>query len=120
MFWPTSLHIVWKTSVDPVKWMPASSRCFRTALEISEAEPLPRRRVIERLIAQKLVAEVRVVAPEVDRLARGVDLGLVHRLRLTEHRGRVDRVSPRPREQRRRAKEHRRTFVVGGRCPHLA
>ncbi len=43
--------------------------------------------------------EGRVEAPEVDELARGVDLGLVRRLGLAEHRGRVERHPPRAGEQ---------------------
>ena len=50
---------------------------------------------------------VRVEAPEVDQLAGGVDLGLMHRLRLVEHRGRGERRAPRAGEQLRRADEHR-------------
>src|SRR5947199_330718 len=40
MFSPTSRHIVWKTSVEPVKWMPASSGWLSTLSEISDALPL--------------------------------------------------------------------------------
>ena len=42
---------------------------------------------------------VDVEAPEVDELAGGVDLGLVRRLRLAEHRRGVERVAPRAGEQ---------------------
>src|SRR5581483_5241609 len=52
-----------------------------------------------------------VEAPEVDELARRVDLGLVGGLRLPEHRRRVQRLPPRPREELRRAQEDRRTLL---------
>jgi hypothetical protein len=60
-----------------------------------------------------------VVAPEVDRLAGGVDLRLVDSFGLTEHCGRIDGVPPLPRQQRGGAEQDRRALVIrGGRpCP---
>ena len=48
----------------------------------------------DRLLAVELLREVRVEAPEVDHLGRGVDLGLERRLRLAEHRRGVQRRAP--------------------------
>ena len=50
--------------------------------------------------------ELDVEAPEVDQLARGVDLRLVRGLGLAEHRRRVERVAPRSGEQVRGAEKH--------------
>src|SRR5437773_5264836 len=88
------------------------------ALERSILETVPRGRVVVRLLAQQLVAEVGVEAPEVDALAGCVDLGLVHRLRLTKHRRGVDGVAPRTRQQRSRAQHDRRALVIRGGRPH--
>ena len=54
---------------------------------------------------------VGVVAPEVDELAGGVDLGLVGGLRLVEHRGRVQGLAPRAGEKLRRAEEDRHALL---------
>jgi hypothetical protein len=51
--------------------------------------------------------ELDVEAEEVDRFARRVDLGLVRRLRLPEHRRRVERVAPRPRQELGGAEQNR-------------
>jgi hypothetical protein len=64
---------------------------------VVEAVPYTRR--AERLLFEDLPPEVDVEAPEVDQLARCVDLRLVARLALAEHRGRGQRVPPRPGEQ---------------------
>ena len=90
------------------------------SLERPVLETVPGRRVVVRLLAEELVREVGVVAPEVNGLAGGVDLRLVHGLRLAEHRGRVDGVAPRPGEHGRRPKQHRRALVEGGGRPRLA
>ena len=39
MFVPTLSHMPWKTSVEPVKWMPARSGLARAALPIVAPEP---------------------------------------------------------------------------------
>ena len=49
--------------------------------------------------SQDLAGEVHVEAPEVDQLAGRVDLGLVGRLALAQHRRGVDPGAPRPGEQ---------------------
>jgi len=81
---------------------------------------VPRRAVVVGLVADKLVAEVRVVAPEVDRLASGVDLRLVRGLGLAEHGRCVDRVAPGSGEQSCGAQQHGSALVVRGRGPRLA
>ena len=40
MFSPTVFHMCWNTSVEPVKWMPASSGWCNTRSEISDGLPL--------------------------------------------------------------------------------
>ncbi len=61
-----------------------------------------------------------VEAEEVDQLARGVDLGLLDGLGLAEHRGGVEGVPPRAREQVRGAQEDGGALVerevLPGRC----
>ena len=61
--------------------------------------PVPDPRAGLRLLRQQPPRVVNVVAPEVDQLAGGVDLGLVHRLGLAEDGGRVDRRPPRAAQQ---------------------
>ncbi len=61
----------------------------------------------------------RVEPEEVDRLAGSVDLGLVRRLRLSEHRCRVEGVAPRPCQELRRAKQDRYPLFPGGAAPVL-
>ena len=61
----------------------------------------------------------RVEPEEVDRLAGGVDLGLVRRLRLTEHRRRVEGVAPGPCQELGRAKQDRYPLFPGGTAPVL-
>ena len=56
-----------------------------------------------------------VEAPEVDELARGVDLGLVCGLGLAEHGGRVQRLPPRAGEELGRSEEDRGAVLP--RCP---
>jgi hypothetical protein len=56
----------------------------------------------------------RVEAPEVDQLARRVDLGLEGGLRLAEHRGRIERLPPRGCEQLGRAQKDRSAIFP---CP---
>ena len=89
------------------------------SLERPILEAVPRGAVVVGLVAQELIAEKCVEAPEVDRLACGIDLRLVHGFRLAEHRRRIDRVAPRPGQQRGRAKQDSRTLVVLRGGPHL-
>jgi hypothetical protein len=63
------------------------------------------------LLLQDLGHIADVEAQEVAQLGGGVDLRLVGRLRLPEHRRGVDRVAPRPGEEVGRAQEHRRALV---------
>ena len=39
MFSPTVRHRCWKVGVEPVKWMPARSRCASATLETSRPSP---------------------------------------------------------------------------------
>jgi len=59
----------------------------------------------------QLLREVRIAAPEVDQLGRGIDLRLEHGLRLAEHRRGIQRGPPRRGEQLRSAKKDGGTFV---------
>ncbi len=70
-----------------------------------------------RLLAQQLVAEVRVVPPEVDGLDGRVDLRLVDGLRLPQHRRCVDGVPPGTGQQRSSPQQHSGSLLVGGRGP---
>ena len=76
------------------------------SLERAVVHLIPHARAADRLLAVELLREVRVEAPEVDQLARRIDLGLERRLRLAEHRRGVERRAPRRREQLRGAEEH--------------
>ncbi len=42
MLLPTVFHRYWKVLVEPVKWMPARSRCSRATLETSMPSPVTR------------------------------------------------------------------------------
>ncbi len=75
------------------------------ALERPVLHPVPDAGARDRLLLVHPRHERGVEAPEVDQLAGRVDLGLVGRLRLAEHRGRVQRVAPGPGEQLGRAEE---------------
>ena len=77
------------------------------SLERAIVELVPHRLVAERLLVVQLLRVMRVEAPEIHQLARGIDLRLVRRLRLAEHRRGVDRRSPRRGEQLRRLQQHR-------------
>ncbi len=68
---------------------------------------------VRRLVGQDAVREADVEAQEVDQLAGGIDLGLVHRLRLPEHGGGVDLVAPGRRQQFGRPQEHSGPLVEG-------
>ena len=70
-----------------------------------------------RLSGQRLRAEGDVEAPEVDELAGGVDLGLERRLRLAEHGGGVELLSPRPGEQVGGLEDDRAALVERHRAP---
>ncbi len=86
-------------------------------LQRTVVEPVPDPRRADRLLAEQLPSERHVEAQEVDELARGVDLGLLHRLALAEHRGGVEGVAPRPGQQVGGAQQHRRAVVVGQVAP---
>ena len=60
---------------------------------------VPHARAADGLFLVELLREGRVEAPEIDHLARRVDLRLVHRLRLSQHRRGVNRRAPRGGEQ---------------------
>src|SRR5450759_5454099 len=75
--------------------LPGTALSWRTALGRRGRRPAPG------------LGEVRVEAPEVDDLARGIDLGLKHGLALPEHRRAIDRVAPRRGQQIRGLEEHR-------------
>ncbi len=65
------------------------------------------------LLGQQAPGVVHVVAPEVDQLAGGVDLGLVGRLGLAEHGRGVDGLPPRAGQQVGRLEEDGRPVVEG-------
>ena len=73
--------------------------------------PVPLPRAADRLLRQNLSGELGVEPPEVDQLAGRVDLGLVCRLGLPEHRCGSDLFPPGPREQIGGPQEHRGTLV---------
>src|SRR5215204_2403363 len=81
------------------------------ALERPVLHPVPHPRRRSRLLAVDPRHELDVEAEEVDQLARGVDLGLVRRLRLAEHRSGVERVAPRAGEQLGGAEEDSGTLL---------
>ena len=70
-------------------------------------ELVPHRVVGDWLLAVQLLGEVRVEPPEVDQLARRVDLRLEYRLRLPEHRRGIERGAPGGGEQLGRLEEDR-------------
>jgi hypothetical protein len=82
------------------------------ALERPVVHGVPHTRRALRLLLDDEPAVGDVEPQEVDQLARRVDLGLLHGLRLTEHGRRVERVAPRPGEQVGRLEQHRRACVV--------
>ena len=69
------------------------------ALERPVLQPVPDARRRDRLLLVDPRHELDVEAEEVDQLAGGVDLGLVRRLRLVEHRRGDERRPPRAGEQ---------------------
>jgi hypothetical protein len=75
-------------------------------LERPVLHPVPRSGRRARLLVVDPQHELDVEAQEVDHLARRVDLRLMRRLRLAEHRRGVERRAPRPGEQLRGAKEN--------------
>ena len=87
------------------------------ALERAVLHLVPHARAADRLLVIQLLREAGVEAPEVDHLGRGVDLRLERRLRLTQHRRRVDRRPPRRRQQLRGAQQHRRAILPGPAAP---
>ena len=80
-------------------------------LERAVLELVPHRVIARRLLGEQFLAVVGVEAPEVDDLARGIDLRLERRLRLPQHRRGVERVAPRRRQQLGRLEQHRRAIV---------
>ena len=89
------------------------------ALERAVLHAVPDARRGDRLLLVDPVHERDVEAEEVDQLAGRVDLRLVDGLRLAEHRGRVDRVAPRPGEQLGGAEEDRGALLPGDAVPVL-
>ena len=87
------------------------------ALERPVLDPVPDAGGGDRLVGEDLRGEVHVEAQEVDQLAGGVDLGLVGRLRLAQHRGGGDRLAPGPGQQVGGAQEHRGPLVEGQVAP---
>ena len=65
----------------------------------------------DRLLGIELLREVGVEAQEVDQLRRRVDFRLERRLRLSEHRRRIQRLPPRRRQQLRGAQKDRRAIL---------
>ena len=76
------------------------------AFERPVLQPVPDARRGDRLLLVDPRHELDVEAEEVDQLGGGVDLGLVHRLRLVEHRRGDERRPPRAGEKLGRAQEH--------------
>src|SRR5881392_1258224 len=85
MFWPTVFQIEWKTSVEPVKWIPARCSLARTGSPISA--PLPKTRLItpagspassSRRIVQ--YAETAAVDAGFQMIVSPISAGLVERL----------------------------------------
>ena len=81
------------------------------ALERPVLHPVPDPGRGDRLLRVDPEHELDVVAPEVDQLGRGVDLGLVRRLRLVQHRRRDEGRAPRAGEQLGRAEEDGRALL---------
>ena len=67
--------------------------------EVAVLHLVPHAGAAHRLLVVELLREPGVEPPEVDHLGGGVDLGLERRLRLAEHRRRVDRRAPCRRQQ---------------------
>jgi hypothetical protein len=97
-------------------------------LPISEDEALERPQLLhvphaaarDRLLLVELLGERGVEAPEVDQLARRVDLRLVAGLRLSEHGRRVEALPPRGGQQLGGAQEHRGPRLPAHRRPLAA
>ena len=87
------------------------------ALQGPVLDPVPDAPVRDRLMVEDPLGEVGAEAEEIDDLASGVDLGLKGVLALPEHGGRVERRTPRFREQFGRLEEHRRAVLPAPRGP---
>ncbi len=87
------------------------------SLERAVLHPVPRAGRRRRLLGQQPPGEVDVVPPEVDQLAGGVDLRLVDRLGLAQHRRSVDRRAPGPGQQFGRLEEDGGAVVEGQFAP---
>ena len=81
---------------------------------------VPHARAADRLLVVELLREPGVEAPEVDHLRRGVDLRLIRRLRLPEHRRGIDRRAPGGGEQLRGAQHDRGAILPGPARPLAA
>ncbi len=94
-------------------------RCHREdeALERAVLHPVPRSRRGDRLLGVDAQHVLDVEVPEVDQLAGRVDLGLVRRLRLAEHRGGVEGCAPGAGEQLSGAEEDGRSILPGSAVP---
>ena len=89
------------------------------ALEGAVLELVPDGMVRDRLLVVDLLRVPRVEPPEIDQLAGGVDLGLEDRLRLAEHRRRVEGRAPGGGEQLGGLQDDRRAVFPGPRRPFL-
>ncbi len=87
------------------------------ALERPVLRLVPDAGAVDRLFRVDLGGVRDVEAPEINELARRVDLGLERGLRLPEHRGGVDCRAPFGREQLSRLEEHRSPVLPGPRRP---
>ncbi len=87
------------------------------AVQRAVVQPVPLAGYRARLFGHDLACVVHVEPQEVDELAGGVDLGLLHRLGLAQDGGGVDGVAPRSGQQVGGAQQHRGTFVEGGGGP---
>ena len=83
------------------------------AFERPVLHPVPDARRRDRLLRVDPEHELDVEAPEVDQLGGGVDLGLVGRLRLVEHRRGDERRAPRAGEELGGAEVHRSSLLPG-------
>ena len=74
-------------------------------------EPVPHPWAGDGLLGQDLASKPDIEPPEVDKLARRIYLGLLHALRLTQHRCGGDLLAPRSRQEVRSPKQNGCAFV---------